>query len=141
MNGPITNFELGKLFVTKRMKFKVVGVLAVLFVLLSAVGTSIYAQGHSPDQLDNGGWFACVNAGPNDWIHCLKSDPTAQPAPPSIPVKVFDDEGDNDYLGTELLIRADLYNKDEARPCPQEGEDEYELVQLGPNFWRACHHF
>lgn len=58
----------------------------------------------------------------------------------SIPILVFDDWGDEGtFLGTELLLRADLYA---GQPCPQDeplflpaGE-----TGLGTDYW-ACHHY
>ncbi len=48
---------------------------------------------------------------------------------------VFDSTGTT-FHGTELLIRADLY---QGQPCPQDNLDEFESVLDGAYF--ACHHF
>jgi hypothetical protein len=116
---------------------KVIGILAAMVLLLLAV-TVAGAAGHTSDQLANAGWD-CIPAGPSLWIHC---------APPSvdfpedvgkgeratIQVKVFGVSG-SPFLGTELLVRADLYN--DNTPCAQDGGGEYGTLAG----YRTCHHF
>jgi hypothetical protein len=52
-------------------------------------------------------------------------------------VKVFGVPG-YPFLGTELLIRDDLYNN---QPCPQDGLDKYEDLSGEGLPYYACHHF
>lgn len=111
------------------MKLKYVTIFITLLSLMLIVAV-VSADGHTASQLEGAGW-QCGPAGPNDWIHCLKKDPADGPS--AIPVKVFSVDGE-EFLGTELLIRADLYH---GQPCPKEGGGEYELLPFG---YRACHH-
>jgi hypothetical protein len=63
----------------------------------------------------------------------------------NLSVKVFETTDVNatsaEFLGTELLIRADLYA---GQPCAQNG-GEYELLPASesglPVDYRACHHY
>jgi hypothetical protein len=63
----------------------------------------------------------------------------------SLSVKVFETTDVNatsaEFLGTESLIRADLYG---GQPCPKNG-GEYELLPASetglPADYRACHHY
>ncbi len=122
------------------MKYKITGALLSLLLLLLTFSAVAYAGGgHTASQLTRAGWF-CVIAGPNDWTHCFKPgfDPTSE----SLIVKVFSEDG-NTFLGTELLLRADLYH---GQPCAQDGGGEYGLLPpfpVGPFpvAYRACHHF
>ena len=111
------------------MKLKKVSILFALLSMMLIVAT-VGAKGNNASQLEDAGW-TCFNAGPNNWIHCMKKDPAAGPS--TIPVKVFSVDGE-EFLGTELLIRNDLYN---GQPCPQEGGGEYDQLPFG---YRACHH-
>jgi hypothetical protein len=117
------------------LTLRVISVLAAVLLLLLAFSV-VYAHGHTADQLAKAGW-ACDNAGPHNWVHCFKKNPTVQPAPPTIQIKVFGEEG-HPFLGTEILVRPDVYK---GQPCAQDGGEEYDTVVLGPNTWRACHHF
>ena len=114
-------------------KLKIIVVLAASLLLLLALFAVVNAQGHTADQLENAGW-ACINAGPHNWVHCFP--PAAQGNPATIQVKVFDDEGNNDYLGAEILIHQDVYH---GQPCMTDGGGPYEPVPETP--YLACHHF
>ena len=113
------------------MRKKIVILLGVLLLMLSF--TAAYAQGHSAGQLEGAG-FTCFNAGPFDFTHCLKKFPAAEGGPPTVQVKVFSEDG-MEFLGTEILVRPDIYN---GQPCPQDGGGDYDL---GPEGYRACHRF
>lgn len=129
----------------KMLKLKMIGVLAAMLLLMLAV-TVAYAQGHTYDQLENAGWF-CVNTGPHNWKHCFVPNsfpPAPGPSgklPATIQVSVFDVAGEQ-FLGTELLIRHDLYEKGLAQPCPQDGGEPYHDIfpDTGLPYY-ACHHF
>lgn len=117
------------------MKFKYVSIMFALLLMMVAVAT-VGAAGHSDSQLKRAGWN-CFITGPHDWVHCMKKNPADGPS--TVPVKVFSNDG-SDFLGTELLIRADLYN---GQPCPQEGGGEYAGLDFdgdGANDYYACHH-
>lgn len=91
--------------------------------------------------LGSQGWV-CVNV-PGLGVHCFP--PGAFAAPASLPILVFDSDDPTDadapFLGTELLIRADLYA---GQPCPAEG-GQYALMLAAdtglPADYRACHHY
>lgn len=117
------------------MKRKLLVVLGTLILLSSAVtiaGAS--AEGQNASQLEDAGW-TCIVAGPSDWIHCFPPSQNPSAAPATLQVKVFDVAG-YPFLGTELLIRADLYH---GQPCPQDDSETYEPVPGMP--YLACHHF
>lgn len=124
------------------MKPKTILMVSTVVVMLAAAGGVVHANGNSPAQLARAGWL-CVNAGPDNFVHCFP--PGAFSSSPSVAVKVFHttDTGSTDaeFLGTELLIRADLYA---GEPCAQNGH-EYELLPASetglPADYRACHHY
>lgn len=108
----------------------------VLFVVL---GSSATAGGVSPAKLGNANW-ACENI--EGQVHCFPPGGSASSA--SITVSVFDTSDpqaeEADFLGTEILIRADLFVE---RPCPQDG-GSYTGLDLfgGPEIdYYACHRY
>ena len=117
------------------MKTKLFG-LFLLFIMLAVAVTTASAHGGTSSQLENAGWF-CFNAGPNNWTHCNPPGTNMKNAPPAtIQVKVFGEEG-HPFLGTEILVRADLYS---GQPCATDGGETYHF--LGEEFpYYACHHF
>jgi hypothetical protein len=121
------------------MKYRITGAVLSLSLLLLTFSAVAYAGGgHSASQLERAGWF-CINTGPHNWVHCFPPGAFASSA--SVTVKVFDVTG-SPFLGTELLIRADLYG---GQPCAQDGGDDYGLLPAAvsglPVDYRACHHF
>ncbi len=121
------------------MKYRFTGALLSLLLLSLTFSAVAYAGGQTASQLTKAGW-ACDNAGPHNWVHCLKPgfDPTSE----SQIVKVFSPDGST-FLGTELLLRADLYH---GQPCAQDGGDAYDLLPAFPAgpfpvAYHACHHF
>ena len=104
----------------------------VLLVLLTTTVVAASAGGNNAAQLTRAGWN-CVTAGPNDWVHCDPPGTGASDA--TIVVKVFDVPG-SPFLGTELLIHADLYR---GQPCETDGGGPY--ADLSPFPYFACHHF
>lgn len=119
---------------------KMIAVLIAMLLLLIAF-TVAYAANTS-DQLENAG-YTCVNAGPYNLTHCFPPyisfpDDLLSGKPKTVQVKVFDVYGTT-FLGTELLVRHDLYN---GQSCPQDGLDEYEDISEATGFpYYACHHF
>jgi len=107
-----------------------------VFLLISATacfsGPAI-AGGHTAGQLEAAG-FICFNGGPpiTNWVHCLDLDKFGNPA---VPVKVFSEDGMT-FLGTELLLRADIYS---GQPCPQDDLNLWDDESVEGYF--ACHHF
>ncbi len=121
------------------MKRKLLLAVILALLLTSTAVVASAAGGHTAGQLSRAGW-SCTNAGPHNWTHCFRPgfDPTGE----SLNVKVFSGDGGT-FLGTELLLRADIYR---GQPCPQDGGEEYELLPAAPDgpfpvAYRACHHF
>jgi hypothetical protein len=107
--------------------------------MLSAGGVA-EAHGVSPAKLGNAGW-TCFDV-PGLGVHC--QPPGSEASSASLSLLVFDTSdpgaGHAPFSGTEILIRADLYN---GQPCPGEGADDYEGLDLfgGPEIdYYACHH-
>ena len=108
--------------------FRMAIVLLAASYLFGSAGT---AGGLTSSQLERAG-YVCFPAGPNSWIHCLLERKLGKR---SIPVKVFSVDGE-EFLGTELLLHADIYS---GQPCPQDGLDTWDPLAL-PGYF-ACHHF
>lgn len=110
-------------------------------LLLSMVGAVANARGVTAQRLADAG-FTCFPAGPNLWIHCtppgneLFAGDGATPA--TAQVKVFE-SWDGHFLGTEILLRADLYEKGMPQ-CPTDGGEYESLADIGLPYY-ACHHF
>lgn len=98
------------------------------------------AGGNTPGHLQEHGWSCAVIIG---LVHCF--NPTGlQFGKPVIPVWVYDGQDitsfDADFLGTEHIIRADLYA---GQPCAPEDGDPYDPLDLtgdGVTDYYACHH-
>lgn len=108
-------------------------------VLFVAIGSSATAGGVSPEKLVKAGWL-CENI--EGQVHCFPPGDSSSSA--SISVRVFDtpDPGaaEADFLGTELVIRADLFA---GQPCPQDGGAYAPLDFTGdgqPEYY-ACHRY
>lgn len=118
---------------------KMIAVLIAMLLLLLAF-TGAYA-GYTSQQLANAG-FTCVNTGPYNLTHCFPPYITfpndlGSGKYKTVQVKVFNEAGTT-FLGTELLVRADLYN---GQPCPQDG-GTYDDLRVSPGLpYFACHHF
>jgi len=111
------------------MRKRIIVAFGIMLLVLSF--TVAYAQGHNADQLMDAGW-ACMSAGPSNWIHCFAPGGGSQQ---TVQVKVFGVNGEP-FLGTELLIHQDIYH---GQPCPQDDLSTYEAVAGTP--YMACHHF
>ena len=124
------------------MQTKAACAIALVLFTVATVTSVGSTKGNSPAQLTRAGWL-CVNAGPDNLVHCFP--PGAFSSSASISVSVFDTTDpaatSAEFLGTEILIRADLYA---GQPCPQNG-GEYELLPSAvtglPADYRACHHY
>ena len=101
-------------------------------------GNATLDLGHFMDK----GWM-CFNV-EGLGVHCFS--PGALSSPASISILVFDTDDPTDMdaplLGSEILIRADLYA---GQPCPTEGGGEYAFLPATatglPADYRACHHY
>ena len=109
------------------MKKKVLVALFALVLIL--VGVSAVSAGE---------WL-CFPAGPDSNIHCIPPGKAGLmdqgKLPPSLQTQVFHHDT-NDFLGTEMLLREDIYN---GQPCPQDHLEEWELLDDIPYY--ACHHY
>lgn len=116
--------------------------LVVVGALFVASANSAGAHGTNPAQLSRAGWF-CFNV-PDLGVHCVPPGGMASSA--SVSLHVFDtnDPGATHapFLGTEILIRADLYA---GQPCPQDGGGEYHFLPSSesglPVDYFACHRY
>jgi len=120
---------------------RIIATIAVI-VLSAAVASASWpgtasARGPSPGQLRSHGWN-CFNV-EGLGVHCQPPGDAASSA--TMTLLIFDTSNpgatDAPFLGTELLIRADLY---QGQPCPQEGLAHY--VDLRPELpYFACHRY
>ena len=111
---------------------RLIGLVATVALLIGLAAGPALARGVTTDQLERAGAI-CFPVG--DDPHCIVPGGLVSLA--SIPILVFDDEGT--FLGTELLLRADLYA---GQPCPQD-ETLFlpgEATGLGADYY-ACHHY
>ena len=119
------------------------GMVLVLFALL-VVASPARAAGNTPASLSSQGW-TCVDVvlldGTDVGVHCFPPGAFSSPPLPSISVKYFEtsDPASNNapYLGTEILIRADLYA---GQPCPSGPEGVLDLNALLGIPYYGCHH-
>ena len=115
-------------------------------VLLGMMASPAAAQTTGVDRMENAGW-TCIDFGPLG-MHCFNSPSTslfAGEGPTSVQARVFmaDQDGHETYLGTELLIRADVFerNPNRERPCPQEGGHWEDLRPTFDLPYYGCHHY
>ena len=92
---------------------KIVISAAIAIPLLGVMSSA--SAGDTGEKRLNAGLY-CVNAGPSDWLHCLRLNHFGNP---TVPVKVYSKDG-TEFLGTELLMRPDIYS---GQPCPQDDGD------------------
>lgn len=114
--------------------------LLIAMLLLSLTFTSAYA-GLTYQQLQDAG-YTCINTGPYNFKHCFPPYVTipsdlASGKYETIQVKVFNVEGTT-FLGTELLVRVDIYN---GQPCPRDGGTYDDLRPTKGIPYFGCHHF
>jgi hypothetical protein len=120
--------------------------LGVLFVLALAMGQSATAQGVSPARLTKAGWD-CFVPMEGDVVHCAPPGGLARVLSGDANTMTFLVFGTTDptaaqapFLGTELIVRADVFN---GQPCPQDPPSmqyTYLLPLLGLDYY-ACHHY
>ena len=110
--------------------------LAASVVAFSAAAATASANGLTAVQLQAQGW-TCVLVPVENLLHCR--NPGSEPlvsGPTELDFLVFDASGDA-FLGTEHLIRFDLYHE---QPCNGTPTGPYEFIPRGPGYY-ACHHF
>ena len=127
------------------MKRLLLPLTAAMLVATVLVAPS-FSKRNSPAQLAEAGWACPVLLGA---VHCLPPGTSLRaPASPSITALVF--EGTDStateatFLGTEHVLRADVFEKGGRPPCPQDPPTfEYRdlrTTDLGIPFY-ACHHY
>lgn len=104
------------------------------------------AGGVSPAQLQRAGWD-CLIPLPGDDVHCTGPGSLGEVLAGTARTAtflVFDTQDpqseDAPLLGTELIIRSDLFH---GQPCPTDPPSEeytYLLPLLGLDYW-ACHRY
>ena len=125
-------------------------VLVLGAVAAAAVSVALAHAGGAPGPgvLAERGWTCFVP--PGDRVHCAapgaKLDADGLPAGPTLTLRMFDtaDAGASEarFLGTELLVRGDLYR---GQPCPTDPYDDPTTpgVERGytplPFGYLACH--
>ncbi len=94
------------------------------------------ADGLTAAQLQAQGWACRIPAGEN-LLNCRSPGSEPLPAGPTeVNFLVFDASG-TAFLGTEHLIRADLYA---GQPCQGTPSGTYQFIPVGPGYY-ACYHF
>lgn len=99
------------------------------------------ADGVSPAQLEQAGWD-CIVPLPGDNLHCAPPGGLGRVLAGTAETMTFlvfrTDDGA--FLGTELIVRADLFN---GQPCPTDppsGQYTYLFPLLGLDYY-ACHRY
>ncbi len=114
---------------------------AAIAALLALPAQQTIAGGNTPAQLTKAHWD-CITPAPGDNIHCAPPgglDRVVSHEAETMTFKVFHKDTE-EYLGTELIVRDDVYNR---RPCPTDppsGQYTYLKPLLGLDYW-ACHRY
>jgi hypothetical protein len=124
-----------------------VAIVAGLIALAMASALApLSAKGVSPAQLVDAGWD-CFIPLPGDHVHCSRPGGLAEVldgAAKTMTFLVFQTDDplaeDAPFLGTELIVRADVFK---GQPCPTDppsNEYTYLLPLLGLDYY-ACHRY
>ena len=103
--------------------------------------SSAAAHGHDPAQLEAAGWF-CRHT--PVVVHCFPDGDAVLSGPAAASIVVTFAADTDEFWGTELLIREDLYH---GQPCPRDNVNGQPgtyipLSALGlPLPYYVCHHF
>lgn len=127
------------------MIHRIAAVIALAVVAGALVGTASSASQATKAQAVAAGWDCSPNITILGYFHCaapgkppLLDLVTGAANPPTLSLNVYDGTSEL-FAGTELLIRADLFNG-QNRKCTQEGGDWAFLDLAGADYY-ACHHF
>jgi len=122
----------------------VLGGLGLAVALGSTVAQPAAARSVSPNQLGEAGWNCLFVLGA---VHCAPPGGLARVVDGSAETMTFSvfatsDSTDEDaeFLGTELIVRNDLFN---GQPCPTDppsGQYTHLLPLIGLDYW-ACHRY
>lgn len=119
-------------------RFSLLCGLAVAFALLAAAPSS--SQGVSPATLTGAGWTCFVV--PELGVHCSPPGQGFPPTGPSAQLLYFVGSDPSSstaaFLGTETLIRADIFEKAPNKPCNGEADGRWLdlTAELG---YYGCH--
>jgi hypothetical protein len=103
---------------------------------LGAAAATASADGLTAAQLQAHGWACRIPAG-ETLLNCRSPGTEPLPAGPTeVNFLVFDASGST-FLGTEHVIRSDLYG---GQPCEGTPIGTYEFIPVGPGYY-ACYHF
>ncbi len=106
-------------------------------IAFGAAAATASADGLTAAQLQAQGWTCILVGAPENLLHCR--NPGSEPlgaGPTELDFLIFDASGAT-FLGTEHLIRSDLYH---GQPCNGTPTGLYEFIPRGPGYY-ACHHF
>lgn len=119
--------------------FMILTALLGAVVALATAGAS--AKGVSPAQLEKADW-TCFKPLPTDNVHCVHPGGLARVGTGEAETMSFlvFSASDGSFLGTELIVRADVFN---WQPCPTDppsGQYTYLKPILGLDYY-ACHRY
>jgi hypothetical protein len=110
--------------------------LVAVTVALGIAATAASASGLMAAQLQAQGWACRIPAG-ETLLNCRSPGSEPLPAGPTeVDFLVFDASGMM-FLGTEHLIRSDLYA---GQPCQGTPTGTYDFIPVGPGYY-GCYHF
>ena len=119
----------------------IVGIFVGL-VAMVALATPSSAGAATAPQLEKAGWTCIPGLPLTDEIHCFGPkgfERFVAGEAKAVKAQVFDASG-QEYFGTELNVRGDIFN---GQPCPTD-PPTFEYTYLGPifglDYW-ACHRF
>ncbi len=120
-------------------------VMIIIASLVAAAAVAVVAappaQGVSQSQLENAGWI-CFKPVPTDNLHCVRPgglERVLTGEAETMSFLVFR-ATDGAFLGTELIVRADIFN---GQPCPTDPPGRqytYLMPLLGLDYY-ACHRY
>jgi hypothetical protein len=117
-------------------RWRVTVALAIVAVALGVAATAASAGGLTAAQLQAQGWTCRIPAG-ETLLNCRSPGSEPLPAGPTeVSFLVFDASGTT-FLGTEHLIRSDLYA---GEPCRGTPSGTYDFIPVGPGYY-GCYHF
>jgi hypothetical protein len=110
-------------------------------VTLLAVAAAPASAGLSAQQLTDAGW-TCFTPLPGDNIHCAPPGGLERlmAGAPTMTFSVFRASNPDEFLGTEFIIRSDLFA---GQPCPTDPPSK-QYTYLGPILgldYYACHRY
>jgi hypothetical protein len=110
--------------------------LALAVGVFGVAAAAATADGVTAAQLQAQGWACRIPAG-ETLLNCRSPGSEPLPAGPTeVNFLVFDATGTT-FLGTEHLIRSDLYA---GQPCQGTPTGAYEFIPVGPGYY-GCYHF